>query len=99
VSNTGLAIAILTLLVITRPFETRAWQAGRISDRTLALLILGRFPILGLAAGIVGGAGLAGTVVLFGLMCIPGVVLYGWTLRRIQERGQDLDRPPSVHSR
>jgi hypothetical protein len=99
VSTTGIAIALLTLLVVTRPFETRAWQAGRISDRTLAILILGRFPLLGIAAGIVGGANLAVIVALFVVMSIPAIVLYGWTVRRIRDRAQDLDRPPSLHSR
>jgi hypothetical protein len=88
--NVGVGLALMILLVASRPFEVRRWRAGRISDRTLAILILGRFPLVGLAAGVFGGAGIPATALLFGLMCIPGVLLYGWTLRRIQEAHADL---------
>ena len=88
--SVGAGVAMMILLVATRPFEVRAWRAGRISDRTAALLILGRFPLIGLVVGVFGGAGIPATALLVGLMCIPAVLLYGWSLRRIQQAHADL---------
>jgi hypothetical protein len=44
--SVGAGVAMMILLVATRPFEVRAWRSGRISDRTAAILILGRFPLI-----------------------------------------------------
>ena len=33
-------------LVATRPFDESRWRAGRMSDRTSALLVVARLPIL-----------------------------------------------------
>jgi len=88
--SVGAGVAMMILLVATRPFEVRAWRAGRISDRTAAVLILGRFPLIGLVVGVFGGAGIPATALLVGLMCIPAVLLYGWSLRRIRDARADL---------
>src|SRR6476620_10875191 len=84
--SVGAGVAMMILLVATRPFEVRAWRAGRISDRTAAILILGRFPLIGL----VGDAGIPATALLVGLMFVPAILLYGWALRRIQAARADL---------
>ncbi len=40
-------LAVLVFaLIATRPFEEGRWRAGRISDRTSALLVVGRLPFL-----------------------------------------------------
>jgi heme A synthase len=47
VSPQTVALAILVfLLVATRPFEEGRWRDGRMSDRTSALLVVGRLPFL-----------------------------------------------------
>ena len=88
--SVGAGVALMILLVASRPFEVRAWRAGRISDRTAAILILGRFPLIGLLVGVFSGAGIPATALLVGLMAIPAVLLYGWSLRRIQDAHADL---------
>jgi hypothetical protein len=88
--SVGAGVALMILLVASRPFEVRAWRAGRISDRTAAILILGRFPLIGLLVGVFSGAGTPATALLVGLMAIPAVLLYGWSLRRIQDAHADL---------
>jgi hypothetical protein len=88
--SVGVSVALMILLVATRPFEVRAWRAGRISDRTAAILILGRFPLIGLLVGVFSGAGIPATALLVGLMAIPAVLLYGWSLRRIQDAHAEL---------
>jgi hypothetical protein len=97
--NTGLAVAILILFVASRPLEVRMWRAGRLSDRALAILILVRFPLLGLAACVLGGASLPVTVLLVGLASIPGLLLYRWTLGRIREARADLLPDARLRSR
>jgi Kef-type K+ transport system membrane component KefB len=97
--NNGAAIAVLILFVATRPIETRLWRAGRLSDRGLAIAILVRFPLLGLAFGVLSGAGLPSTLVLVALMSIPAVALFRWTLRRIHEAHADLLPDPRLDSR
>jgi hypothetical protein len=97
--NTGVGVAVLILFVASRPLEVRMWRAGRLSDRAAAFLILVRFPLIGLAAGALGGAGLPATVLLVALMSIPGLLLYRWTLRRIREAHADLLPDPRLPSR
>jgi hypothetical protein len=97
--NNGLAIAVLILFVASRPLETRMWRAGRLSDRALAIAILVRFPLLGLAFGVLSGASLPAIVGLVGLMSIPGFLLYRWTLGRIREAHADLLPDPPLRSR
>jgi hypothetical protein len=88
--SVGAGVALMIRLVASRPFEVRAWRAGRISDRVAAILILGRFPLIGLVVGLFGGAGLPATALLVGLMFVPAILLYGWALRRIQAAHADL---------
>jgi len=88
--SVGASVAMMILLVASRPFEVRAWRAGRISDRTATIFILVRFPLIGLVVGLFGGAGIPATALLVGLMCIPAVLLYGCALRRIQAAHADL---------
>jgi hypothetical protein len=97
--NSGLAIAVLILFVASRPLETRMWRTGRLSDRGLAIAILVRFPLLGLAFGVLSGGSLPGIIALVALMSIPGLLLYRWTLRRIQEAHADLLPDPRLDSR
>ena len=97
--NTGAGIALMILFVATRPLEVRLWRAGRLSDRALAILILVRFPLVGLAAGVLAGASLPVIILLFALMSIPAIVGYGWALRRIQEAARELPERRPVDSR
>lgn len=52
----GLIVAIVIIAaLVSRPLEARLWRAGRLSDRTTALLMLGRFPILIFVFGLILG--------------------------------------------
>lgn len=39
-------IVVVAIAVAIRPIEVRLWRSGRITGRTLKLLLLGRFPVL-----------------------------------------------------
>ena len=81
----GLGIALLIVLVASRPFEVRAWRAGRLSNQWAAILIVARFPLIGLAVGIFSGVNVATIVALVVLMSVPALLLYRWTLNRLRK--------------
>jgi hypothetical protein len=41
-----IAAIVIVLALASRPIEVRLWRSGRISTRTLMLLVVGRFPVL-----------------------------------------------------
>lgn len=86
--NIVLALLVFAL-VATRLWEEGQWRSGRITDRTSALLVVGRLPILlfgftlftGQDAVVVAGATVLGALVAAGLY--PFVVR---RLRRLANR-------------
>jgi hypothetical protein len=51
-----IALAVLVFaLVATRLWEEGRWRAGRMSDRTAALLVVGRLPFLALGFSLIVG--------------------------------------------
>lgn len=81
----------VTLLVIlaavaSRPIEVRLWRAGRLSDRALTLLVLGRFPlVVGLFAVLSGGS-LQMTLLVVAISLLPGLFLYRFMLGVIHDQ-------------
>jgi hypothetical protein len=72
-----LAILIIVAAVASRPIEVRLWRAGRLSDRTLTLLLVGRFPVvLGLYALLTGGLSLL-TLFVIASSLLPSLLLLG----------------------
>jgi hypothetical protein len=52
----GILTALLIVAAVaSRPIEARLWRAGRISDRTAVILLLGRLPVLVLLFGVIQG--------------------------------------------
>ena len=96
-SSTELFVATVLIVIVavaSRPIELRAWRSGRISDRTLAALLLGRFPVLGAVfAFLIGGSlPVIGLVVI--AAAIPAVVGYGFVLGMVQEQAAERKRAP-----
>ncbi len=86
----GLALLVFAL-VATRLWEEGRWRDGHLSDRTAALLVVGRLPVLvGGFLAIIGQGPLAalGGAAVGGL---AGAALYPWVvgrLRRSKERAR-----------
>lgn len=79
-------ILIVGIALMSRPIEVRLWRARRLSDRKLALLLIGRFPlIVGLFAALA-GASLPMIVLLVAVSLLPGLFLYRWTLGLVEEQ-------------
>jgi hypothetical protein len=77
----GLLVAVVIVVaVISRPIEVRLWRAGRISDRTLAIVGLARFPTLAFAFGLIVGASIEIVVLITALAIVPGLMFYRFML-------------------
>jgi hypothetical protein len=81
-----LLVIFLVAAVASRPIEVRRWREGRLSDRSLALLLLARFPILvGLVAAQSGGP-VALTVFVIAVSLAPAAALYPVALSFIRDQ-------------
>jgi hypothetical protein len=81
-----LALVIL-VAVASRPVEVRLWRAGRMSDRTLTLLMLGRFPVLTAVFLLLGGATFPLIAAALAISLVPGIVMYRYVLNMIRKNG------------
>ncbi|MBA2701052.1 MAG: hypothetical protein H0U58_05035 [Chloroflexi bacterium] len=64
-------LLIVVLAVASGPIEVRLWRAGRLSDRAVTLLLLGRFPVLVTIGVIAGSASLPFNLSLVALSLLP----------------------------
>ena len=94
-----LIVALFVLAIVSRPIEVRLWRRGRISDRTTALLLLGRLPAFVLLSGLI--LGWDPLVTLSSTILLVVVELLGYPLirtllkdvRREQEKpGQRIEK-------
>jgi hypothetical protein len=74
-----LALVIIAA-VASRPIEMRLWRAGRLSDRTTAVLLLGRFPALCFVFGLMANAPTDLLVGTTAISMVPPVLFYRFTL-------------------
>lgn len=84
--QTWLGILILLVAVASRPIEVRLWRAGRISDRTVTILVLGRLPILVAIAALATGGPTLLTAALIGVSLSVPALFYRWTLALVREQ-------------
>jgi hypothetical protein len=83
---TWLGLLIVLVAVASRPLEVRLWRAGRISDRTVTILVLGRFPILVAIGAFASGGPSLLTAVLIGVSLVLPAFFYRWTLGLVREQ-------------
>ena len=89
-----LALLIVFVAVASRPIEVRLWRAGRISDRTVTMLLLGRFPIVVAIAALATGGPTLFTAALIGMSLVAPALFYRWTLELVREQHAEA-RPSS----
>ena len=78
-------LLIVAIAVASRPIETRAWRAGRLSDRALTLLIVGRFPLLVGLIALLTGASLPLALFAVAVSLVSGLFLYRFALGLVQD--------------
>jgi hypothetical protein len=81
-----LAVLVILGAVASRPLEARRWRAGRISNRTTTVLLLGRFPVVCCLFGLILGAPLPLVVGITVLALVPTALFYRFTLGLLREQ-------------
>ena len=79
----GLLVIIGVLIL---PVTARLWRAGRISDRTAAMVVIGWAPVLLLVGGLLGGSSLPILAVATALLVLPGLALRRTVLDLVREQ-------------
>jgi ACR3 family arsenite efflux pump ArsB len=80
-----IALALLVFsLVATRLWEEGRWRAGRMSDRTNALLVVGRLPALALGFGLITGLDPVTTLGMTAIAALAAAVLYAPVVARLR---------------
>jgi hypothetical protein len=69
-------VALMMLLVASRPVEVHLWRRGWLSQRTMALLLVGRFPVLVGLIAVVSDASLTLVAVVVAISLVPVVLMY-----------------------
>jgi hypothetical protein len=85
-------LVVLSVLVIvaSRPIEVRLWRAGRLSDRTLALLLVTRLPLIVGLVSVAQGLNPLLTALLVGATLATGLLFYRFALDVVRDRSGDI---------
>jgi len=79
-------LLVVVAAVASRPIEVRVWRAGRLSDRTMTLLLFGRFPLVVASFTVLSGGSLLMTLLLVGISALPGLFLYRFMVGFIHDQ-------------
>ena len=71
-----LPIVVIVAALASRPIEVALWRIGRLSDRALALLLVGRFPLLVGLLSVMDNVALPLTILLVAIGVLPCVIAY-----------------------
>lgn len=82
--DTILLALLVFALIATRPFEERRWRDGRITDRTAALLVVGRLPVLILGFALIAARPAGETLLLAAIAVVVASLLYPLVLARLR---------------
>lgn len=94
-----LGVALVVVLLASRPIEVRLWRAGRLSDRTTTILVLGRMPALALIACVAQGASPLVTVGLIAITLIPIALFHRFTMNLLAEQRVERHKPEAAAAR
>ena len=81
-----LPILVIVAALASRPIEVGLWRRGRLSDRALALLLVGRFPVLVGLLSVMGGVPPSFTLLLIAVGILPCVIAYPLVRDAIREQ-------------
>lgn len=79
------ALALLVFaLVATRLWEEGQWRKGRITDRTSAILVVGRLPVLTGGFALITGQTVPVVLAMTGIGLVLAAVVYPVVVRRLR---------------
>jgi hypothetical protein len=84
-----LVILVVAIGVASRPIVGRLWRTGRLSDRSLSWILVGRFPVLVGLIAIVWGASLPIGLFAVAVSLLSGLILYRFMQGMAQDRAAE----------
>lgn len=91
--NQGVLLLIVVIAaIVSRPLDMWLWKRGRISDRTAAVLLVGRFPLVALLILPIMGVDLLLTALILIPILLIGRLLYPSMLVVMDDTRQELRR-------
>ena len=94
-----LVVVVLVVFVASRPIEARLWRAGRLSDRTTTILVLGRMPALVLVACVAEGASPLLTAGLIALSLLPMALFFRFFMNLLAEQRAERQKEATTAAR
>jgi hypothetical protein len=81
-----LVVLLIAVGALSLPIEARLWRRGLLSDRTIAISIVGRMPALVFLYGLIQGYGWLFILGTTALVLLPTLALYRYTLDFVREQ-------------
>jgi hypothetical protein len=91
--ESALLLTVVILAIASRRLIGGLWSAGRLSDRTTALLLIGRFPVMCCLFGLIMGAPLPAVVVVTLLALLPPAYFYRAQLDQLHQEKRNARQP------
>jgi hypothetical protein len=87
-----LVLLLIAIGGLSLPIEARLWRRGLLSDRTIAISVVGRMPVLVFLYGLIQGHNWPFILGTTALVLVPAVALYPFTFNFLREQAA-LRRP------
>jgi hypothetical protein len=81
-----LVVLLIAVGVLSLPIEARLWRRGLLSDRTIALSVVGRVPVLVFLYGLIQGSSWPFIVGTTALVLLPALALYRTVFDLVREQ-------------
>ena len=94
-----LVVALLVVLVASRPIEAGLWRAGRLSDRATTVLMLGRMPTLALVVCVAQGGSPLLTAGIVAITLLPMAIFYRFFMGFLAEQRAERQKQGAMASR
>ncbi len=83
-----LVVLLIAVGALSLPIEARLWRRGLMSDRTLAMSVVGRAPVLVFLFGLIEGSSLPFILGTTALVLLPALALYRTVFDLIHEQAK-----------
>lgn len=81
-----LVVLLIAVGALSLPIEARLWRRGLLSDRTIAMSVVGRMPVLVFLYGLIQGSSWPFILGTTALVLVPALALYRFTFDFIREQ-------------
>ena len=92
-------VVVLIVFLASRPMAARLWRAGRLSDRTTTILVLGRMPALVLVVCVAQGAAPLLTAGLIAASLLPMAPFFRFAMNLLAEERAERQKEATTAAR